>query len=101
MPKAEIPKVDFQIPHLDKVVHFTFYMMMYLILQWEIFKYSLKQAIWGAVLYTLTLASMTEVMQKLFTTTRSFELLDLFANSLGIVAGILCFKLIVTKGNRI
>ncbi len=73
-------------PYKDKIVHFTFYLMF--VILWSLFfkqrKYNYKILL-AAIGYGITM----EICQKLFTTTRTADVLDVLANSTGALVGLL------------
>jgi VanZ family protein len=81
---------NIKVPFKDKLVHFTFYMMF--VILWSLFfkkrKYNNK-ILFAAIGYGIAM----EIFQKLFTTTRSADILDVIANSTGAIVGLL----IITK----
>lgn len=81
---------DIKVPFKDKLVHFTFYMMF--VILWSLFfresKYNYK-ILFAAIGYGIAM----EICQKLFTTTRTADILDVLANTTGAIVGLL----IITK----
>jgi VanZ family protein len=79
-----------KVPYKDKLVHFTFYLMF--VILWSLFfkqsKYNYK-ILFAAIGYGIVM----EICQKLFTTTRSADILDVIANTTGAIVGLL----IITK----
>ena len=79
-----------KVPYKDKFVHFTFYLMF--VILWSLFfkesKYNYK-ILFAAIGYGIAM----EICQKLFTTTRTADVLDVLANSTGAIVGLL----IITK----
>ena len=81
-----LPKIN--IPHLDKIVHFTFYTTLVVLMNWgwkkqtafsSLHQNPLIKIFFIACAYGLSI----EIMQELFTTDRHFEWLDEVANSCG------------------
>ena len=79
-----------KVPYKDKLVHFTFYLMF--VILWSLFfknsKYNYK-ILFAAIGYGIAM----EICQKLFTTTRSADVFDVTANTIGAIVGLL----IITK----
>lgn len=83
------------IPHFDKIVHFTWYFVLFLFwYSWFIIKYSK----WVKLTYRILLASfiiiygfLMELLQAFFAYQRSFELNDILFNSLGTLTALIFF----------
>jgi VanZ family protein len=89
-PSGSLPRVT--IPHLDKLVHFTFYVVLVGLLFWGWQKQSAyvwlhKNMVLKILVAACTYGLMIEVMQEIFTTTRHFDMLDELTNATGAVAG--------------
>ena len=85
-----LPKI--KIPNIDKVVHFTFYFVLvaFMFYGWRkqnSFLFLHKNPLVKIVCIAITYGFCIEIMQHEFTTTRHFDLLDVFANSTGAIAG--------------
>lgn len=84
------------IPHFDKVVHFSLFFILTLILLYESklrkanASLSRKTIIW-LIVATLVYASILEGVQFLFIASRSGNLADLAANLLGIFVALLVY----------
>jgi glycopeptide antibiotics resistance protein len=96
LPKRDIETIDFSwLPkNADKVVHAGFYIILAILLSFAFIKYKFRFR--KLLIITLTICAFygfsIEVMQHYFTTTRHFELLDVLANSLGSVIGLIIFR---------
>ena len=91
-----IPKVSWlNIPHKDKVVHFTFYLVFTFLLNLGFReKYGkVKKAAGLAFLIAVAYGILIEIFQKLITADRSPELLDVVANTTGSAASIIALWL--------
>jgi VanZ family protein len=80
------------IPNFDKVVHFTFYfvltiLMFYGWMKQQFFPMLHRQTFLRIFLIAVAYGASIEIMQELFTSTRHFELLDIAANSTGAIMG--------------
>ncbi|GGD46321.1 VanZ family protein [Muriicola marianensis] len=95
--------LDLEIPYFDKIVHFTFYFIAAVL--GGLFLLSSKQKVkankqlflkflFGLIGYGIII----EVFQGSFTTYRSAELLDILANSVGAIIGILLIRVVYRKG---
>jgi VanZ family protein len=95
----EKEKLEF-IPHLDKLVHFTMYMLLSFLIAIEYFKNSSKLLcrliipVAIAILY----GGILEILQRL-SSYRSTDIFDFVFNVLGAVMGIIIF-MILTKMNK-
>jgi VanZ family protein len=99
VPISNVSLDNFQFKNVDKVAHFIMYTL--LVLFWAIaFKrqyiyvalrrYALQVSIIGG--YSLSV--IIELLQEYVVTSRSFEVLDLIANGIGCIFGIVLFKII-------
>lgn len=87
----------FNIPNIDKVVHFSFYTIFTGIWLWsvtvKVHRVSKIKVFWvlsGAIIFGFVI----ELLQKYTTATRSFEWLDVLANTLGAITGTIIFLLL-------
>jgi VanZ family protein len=100
---ADLP--DFDIPHIDKLVHFTFYFVAMILgimtmnqnvpVHWSFRK--------AAIILLITMVFfgiIIEVIQYYFTSDRMGDPYDALANSLGALCGVLAMKFVIqrTKG---
>ncbi|MEA1784629.1 VanZ family protein [Arenibacter sp. GZD96] len=89
----------FNIPHLDKAVHFTFYFVAALLGclalreqtngHWNIVKTSIY-----VFLFCILYGIIIEVIQTNYTETRQGESWDVLANSVGALAGLMVLKIL-------
>lgn len=89
---SDIDTAGFNIPHLDKAVHFTFYfgMVFLAFLAFKEFMVSddkFKRYVLVILVFAVSYGIFIEVLQYKFTTTRQGDFLDAFANSIGAVLG--------------
>jgi VanZ family protein len=103
-PDDDMPSV--QIPNFDKVVHFFFYFtasVLGCLFGREQTSGKTKKlkvlliTVFGLIIYGIII----EVIQSSFTTYRSGELLDVLANSLGAILGILFIKTLFSKRSQL
>ena len=83
----------FPIPYKDKIVHFTFYLV--LVLLWN-YAFKKKQNIKVRLLIFISAVFygvVIELCQKLFTVTRSPDVLDALVNTFGALLGTIFFWL--------
>lgn len=96
----EIPL--FEIPHFDKLVHFTFYFVAVLLGVMALREknnsaINLKRALTIIVLSMILFGMLIEVVQYSFTLDRSGDKYDVLANSIGAIGGFLAIKLLFSS----
>lgn len=85
-----VPKVH--IPGKDKVVHFLFYLVF--VILWSFTKVKLYFKLkydFIIVLFAIVYGIIIEVLQSVLTQTREADIYDVFANSIGAIAGFIGF----------
>ncbi|WP_158657074.1 VanZ family protein [Maribacter cobaltidurans] len=87
----------FNVPHVDKLVHFIFYFIMvilgFLALRNDFkHRFSLKRTLLWIVLFSIIYGIIIEVLQYTITVDRQGDILDALANSLGAFMGLLLVK---------
>jgi len=97
---TDLPSVS--IPHIDKLVHFTFYFVASVLGALSLKEYSSSskigmKVVWYLVLALIVYGILIEVLQSKFTTTRSGEILDFVANTIGVFAGIAVARFLFFK----
>lgn len=96
IPAGDLPvKPLFKIPHFDKMVHFTLFFVFCLFLLRPFKKLQLKYYIL-APLISIILSGILEFSQQALSKTRSSDMYDFIANTMGIVASVLFFYLFVS-----
>jgi len=85
LPSNSIKKPKIIIENLDKIVHFILFTILSFFVQLESKKE--KYLSLSVLIFIITFAISTEILQFVFTTTRKFELLDIFADISGIPFG--------------
>ena len=96
IPAKELPvKTLFSIPHFDKMVHFTLFFVLCILLL-RPFKKLKYQYYILAPLISIVLSGLLEFSQHLLSTSRSSDIYDFMANSLGIIASVLFYYLFVS-----
>ncbi len=95
--------LDLDIPYFDKIVHFTFYFIAGAL--GSLFLHSLQRGakadsrrLLKFLLGLIGYGILIEVLQDSVTTYRSAELLDILANSVGAIIGILFIRTVNRKG---
>lgn len=97
---------SFNIPHLDKVVHFTFYfvaavLMMFFLRERTSGKISLLRAIFISLLCSVAFGIIIEVLQHVLTADRQGDILDAIANTVGALVGVWAIKLLFSRTRRL
>ncbi len=100
---GEMMTTRLNIPHIDKLVHFTFYFVLVVFgvkAAREIFKVNLELN--KVLLYSVILACaygiIIELLQYGFTVNRQGDIFDVLANSMGALAGMFVVNRLVSKG---
>lgn len=94
---TDVDSSKFNIPHLDKVVHFTFYFVM-VVLAFKAMSKERRHGVnrhkllWYIVLFAVMYGIIIEVLQHIATTDRHGDLLDALANSTGAIVGMLVVR---------
>lgn len=97
IPAKELPvKPLFSIPHFDKMVHFTLFFVFCILLLRPLKRLKLNYYLL-APLISIVLGGLLEFTQQLFSKSRSSDIYDFLANSLGILAAVLFYYLFVSK----
>ncbi|NDV81040.1 VanZ family protein [Bacteroides sp. 51] len=91
-----LPDTDWEIPHLDKVVHMGMYFVMSGMLWWEFFRshksgLPMRRAWIGAFLFPVLFSGGVELLQEYCTTYRGGDWLDFLANTTGALLASLFF----------
>jgi len=95
LPKRSLPEVDLDIPYMDKVVHFVLYFILLVLYAWESKKQPWNTLIFNGLIGSVSLSFCTEFGQKFFFAGRSFEMLDIVANIIGSIVGILFYRILL------
>jgi len=99
MPPQDVDKIKFiDIPYLDKLVHFGLYFVLALLIMAILTLNSkLKYSRWAnliTIFSCLLYGWLIEVMQRAFFPGRSYELMDVVADTAGAVVGVLLYRTI-------
>ena len=94
---SDLDTSHFNIPQIDKVVHFTFYFVMVLLAFFAIIKEKFQvngmlKLLWYIVLFAIVYGIIIEVIQHVATDNRHGDPLDALANSTGAIAGMLVLR---------
>lgn len=105
------PKEDFEMgfeifPHMDKIVHFSFYCgaaFLGCFALVERFKdiLSRKKVFFISFLFSVIYGIIIEVLQMTFTESRHGDILDVLANTCGAVVGVLLVKFVFSGKMRL
>jgi len=96
IPAKELPVKPFlSIPHFDKMVHFTLFFVFCLLLLRPFKNLQLKYYIL-APLISIVLSGLLEFSQHMLSKTRSSDIYDFMANTLGIIASVMFYYLFVS-----
>lgn len=101
---ARAPRIN--IPHADKLVHFFFYFILVcfaVLAARDSYKvhFHLKKTLLYAVLFAFFYGILIEVVQYSFTVDRHGDVLDVLANTMGALAGMLFIKRLISKGRSL
>ena len=96
LPANELPMKSFlNIPHFDKMVHFSLFFVLCLLLFRPIKSLQLKQYLW-APLFSIALSAMLELIQHSISSSRNSDIFDLTANVSGILISVLFYHFLVS-----
>jgi VanZ family protein len=96
IPAKDLPIKPFlNIPHFDKMVHFTLFFVLCLLLLRPFKRINFKYYFF-APLISITLSALLEFSQHSFSNTRSSDIYDFLANTIGIIASVVFFYLFVS-----
>lgn len=96
----------FNIPNIDKVVHFVFYLVMtvagFLAIQGYFTKgIGKRKTIWYMFLFSVVYGIIIEVLQYTLTVDRHGDILDVLANSAGALTGVMLIRLLILRGTAL
>lgn len=98
----QIPKVPsvplFNIPHFDKIVHFTLYYILASSWLVDVYKIHLqiqKHQIVLIILFSTLYGGVMEIVQKVIVQNRSGDFFDALANTTGIIVASIAFNYII------
>jgi len=94
---SDLDTSRFDIPHMDKAVHFTFYFVMVLLAFLASIKKELQvngtlKLLWYIVLFAIVYGIIIEAIQHVATDNRHGDPLDAIANSTGAIVGMLVLR---------
>lgn len=79
-------------PYLDKLVHFTMYFILMLLIAWECKKTGMNMLVWKGFAIAVLLSIGTELGQKYLMAGRNFEVLDILSNIVGSLSGVILYQ---------
>ena len=91
IPSSEIPKTNFTIPHFDKIIHFGMFFILSLFVNYEHKTKSFPKNLTLTILLAISLSFLSEILQKVLTSTRQFDLLDIISDIIGSLFGYYIF----------
>jgi len=84
-----------ELPNLDKIIHFIMYFALSTALLTDIYKenkrFSVK-SIWFIILFPFLYGVLMELLQKYFVANRTCDILDVLANTIGLLTAIIFFR---------
>jgi len=96
IPAKDLPIKPFlNIPHFDKIVHFSLFFVFCLLLLRPFKKLQLNYYLL-APLISISLGAILEFSQHTLSNTRSSDIKDFIANSMGIIASVIFYYLFVS-----
>lgn len=92
-----------RIPHLDKVVHFVFYLVMFVTAFFAIKDHflprlKLRTVLSGVLSFTIIYGMIIEVLQCTLTVDRQGDIMDALANSMGAMIGLMLTRGLIYNG---
>lgn len=97
IPASDLPIKPFlKIPHFDKMVHFGLFFVFCLLLLRPFKKLQLKYYLL-APLISILLSALLEFSQHVLSNSRSSDVKDFIANSMGVLAAVVFFYLFVSN----
>nr|WP_297308627.1 VanZ family protein [uncultured Flavobacterium sp.] len=87
-----------RIPNADKIVHFILYSVLSFLWMWSLItnaKHSFKKNASFIFLIGTCFGIVIEILQEIFTQSRSGEILDVVSNCSGILFGLLISKIVL------
>lgn len=99
MPNSNVNLKDFQFEGVDKAAHFLMYTLLSLFWATGLKRQNVsvglrRNAFRISVFGGFSLSLIIELLQEYLITTRHFEVLDLIANGIGCIFGVLLFRII-------
>jgi len=89
-PSPDLPDID--VPMADKWAHFIVFGVLYFLWAFALSKSAIKQLTWRLAFVLLFYGIIIEVIQQYWYVSRTGDLMDVVANSIGILLGLIAFK---------
>jgi len=86
LPASDIPKLK-TFPYFDKMVHIIMYAGLSYLMLWNLSENSSKRKYLGTFCFVFGWGFLMEIIQGISNMGRSFELIDIIANTSGIILG--------------
>lgn len=90
-PSPDLPDID--VPMADKWAHFLVFGVLYFLWAFALSKSAIIQWTWRLALVLLFYGIIIEVIQQYWYVSRTGDLMDVVANSIGILLGLIAFKI--------
>lgn len=90
-PSPDLPDID--VPMADKWAHFLVFGVLYFLWALALSKSAINQLTWRLALVLLFYGIIIEVIQQYWYVSRTGDLMDVVANSIGILLGLIAFKI--------
>jgi VanZ family protein len=96
MPADDVPEIVF-FNGIDKLVHFCMYLGLTWLICWSLHSDKKKSDSYIVIILTICLGAVLELFQLVMHYGRSFEWLDILANSIGAIGGVLIYNLMILR----
>ncbi len=97
IPAHDLPVKPFlNIPHFDKMVHFSLFFAFCLLLFRPLKKLNYKYYFWAPAI-SLALGAFLEIIQRYISSSRSTDFYDFLANATGILAAVFFYRFFVSE----
>jgi VanZ family protein len=97
VPASDLPVKPFlNIPHFDKMVHFTLFFVFCVFLLRPFKKLNTSYYLWAPAI-SVALSALLEFSQRIVTPSRASDFYDFLANTTGVLAATLFFRLFVVN----
>lgn len=90
-PSPDLPDID--VPMADKWAHFLVFGVLYFLWALALSKSAINQLTWRLALVLLFYGIIIEVIQQYWYVSRTGDLMDVVANSIGILLGLIAFEI--------
>lgn len=95
-PAQDLPMKSFlKIPHFDKMVHFTLFFVLCLLMVRPLKRLNTRQYIWAPII-SIFLGASLEIVQHTLSASRSTNVYDFLANTAGVLVAIIFYRFFVS-----